>query len=108
MTTGIFAYEAANSIQVVTDGTSNTIAFAETLSGEPGPNFSDRVPGRLDRQHRLLQSLQLSDVNSLGVNAVPYRHQRFPVVHDQVDDLRRHKMAGPAALGERRDGLLDV
>ena len=62
VTTGIFAYEAASSMQVITDGSSNTIAFGETLSGEPGPNFPAGIPGRLDREHWLVQACNLSDV----------------------------------------------
>jgi prepilin-type N-terminal cleavage/methylation domain-containing protein/prepilin-type processing-associated H-X9-DG protein len=35
---GLFGYETGYSIAAVTDGTSNTIAFSESLSGEPNPS----------------------------------------------------------------------
>jgi prepilin-type N-terminal cleavage/methylation domain-containing protein/prepilin-type processing-associated H-X9-DG protein len=38
--TGIFAYWVANGIQDITDGTSNTVAFAESLVGDNNPGSS--------------------------------------------------------------------
>jgi len=40
-TTGIFSYRTAYGVAAVTDGTSNTIAFSESLTGDP----SKRSPG---------------------------------------------------------------
>jgi prepilin-type N-terminal cleavage/methylation domain-containing protein/prepilin-type processing-associated H-X9-DG protein len=38
--TGLFVYYVSNGIQQVTDGTSNTIAYAEDLVGDPGSTFN--------------------------------------------------------------------
>jgi len=37
--TGLFVYYVSNGIQQVTDGTSNTIAYAESLVGDPSSTF---------------------------------------------------------------------
>jgi prepilin-type N-terminal cleavage/methylation domain-containing protein/prepilin-type processing-associated H-X9-DG protein len=69
VTTGIFAYETANAIQTVTDGTSNTIAFAETLSGEPGPTFRIGFRGDSTGNIGSCKACNIQDVNSLGTAA---------------------------------------
>ncbi len=76
-TTGLFAYESAYSIQSCTDGTSNTIAFAETLSGEPGPTFRIGFRGDSTGNIGTNQAANLQDVNSLGVNAMQFVRNDF-------------------------------
>jgi prepilin-type N-terminal cleavage/methylation domain-containing protein/prepilin-type processing-associated H-X9-DG protein len=71
-TTGLFAYEAANGIQIVTDGTSNTIAFAESLTGQPGPSFTASFRGDSTGNLGGGQANNLQDVRTLGANAVPF------------------------------------
>jgi prepilin-type processing-associated H-X9-DG protein len=71
-TTGMFAYETTYGIQNVTDGTSNTIAFAESLTGEGEGSYSPGTRGDSTGNIGSNQAANLQDVRSLGVNAVPY------------------------------------
>jgi prepilin-type N-terminal cleavage/methylation domain-containing protein/prepilin-type processing-associated H-X9-DG protein len=71
-TTGLFAYETNYSIQQCTDGTTNTIAFAEGLTGEGGPTFSPGFRGDSTGNIGSNQAANLQDVRSLGNNAVPF------------------------------------
>jgi prepilin-type N-terminal cleavage/methylation domain-containing protein/prepilin-type processing-associated H-X9-DG protein len=71
-TTGMFAYETTYGIQNVTDGTSNTIAFAESLTGQGEGSYSPGTRGDSTGNIGSNQAANLQDVRSLGVNAVPY------------------------------------
>ena len=71
--TGLFAYETNYSIQQCTDGTSNTIAFSESLTGEAGPSYSPGFRG--DSTGQVVSSGagsagNLADVRSLGAGTI--------------------------------------
>jgi prepilin-type N-terminal cleavage/methylation domain-containing protein/prepilin-type processing-associated H-X9-DG protein len=70
--TGIFGYEVGYGIQAVLDGTSNTIAFSESLTGEPGPAFRASFRGDSTGNLGGGQANNVLDVNSLGANAVTF------------------------------------
>ncbi len=68
-TTGMFAYENNFDIAAVTDGTSNTIAFSESLTGQTGsytPGFRGNATGNIGSN----SAANLQDVRSLGNNAI--------------------------------------
>ncbi len=71
-TTGLFAYETNYSIQQCTDGTTNTVAFAESLTGEGSGNYTPGFRGDSTGNIGSNQAANLQDVRSLGNNAVPY------------------------------------
>jgi prepilin-type N-terminal cleavage/methylation domain-containing protein/prepilin-type processing-associated H-X9-DG protein len=69
--TGIYGYEYGATIANILDGTSNTIAFAESLTGEPGPNFRGSFRGDSTGNTGVANASNLMDVTSLGINAWP-------------------------------------
>jgi prepilin-type N-terminal cleavage/methylation domain-containing protein/prepilin-type processing-associated H-X9-DG protein len=69
-TTGLFAYETNYSIQQCTDGTSNTVAFSESLTGEAGPSYSPGFRGDSTGNIGSGTAYNLQDVRSLGTGAV--------------------------------------
>jgi prepilin-type N-terminal cleavage/methylation domain-containing protein/prepilin-type processing-associated H-X9-DG protein len=69
-TTGLFAYETSYSIQQCIDGTSNTIAFSESLTGEMGPSYSPGTRGDSTGNIGAGTAQNLQDVRSLGNGAV--------------------------------------
>jgi prepilin-type N-terminal cleavage/methylation domain-containing protein/prepilin-type processing-associated H-X9-DG protein len=71
-TTGLFAYETNYSIQQCIDGTSNTIAFGEGLTGEGGGSYTPAFRGDSTGDIGTNQAANLQDVRSLGSNAVTY------------------------------------
>ena len=64
---GVFGHQANYGIADITDGSSNTIAFSEWVVNNP----LNRAPGRSTQQSGL-QATGYLDVNSLGMNALPY------------------------------------
>ena len=66
---GLFAYQKAYSIASVTDGTSNTVAFAEEIADDQDSNFS-RKPGKGTGGAGNLQAVYVLDVNTVGLPKV--------------------------------------
>ena len=62
---GLFAYQRSYDIGSVTDGTSNTVAFAEVLADDQDGNFS-RKPGKGTGGASNLKAVYLTDVNTAG------------------------------------------
>jgi prepilin-type N-terminal cleavage/methylation domain-containing protein/prepilin-type processing-associated H-X9-DG protein len=69
MSTGLFAYQRAYSIADATDGTSNTIAFSESIADDSNGNIS-RLPGKGTGGAGNLTAVYAVDVNTRGVAAV--------------------------------------
>ena len=108
-TTGLFAYEAVSAIQFVTDGTSNTVAFAETLTGQPGPNFTPGYRGDSTGNIGTCKACNLMDVNQLGMaNAAAYVLSDFQLCTTKWMSSGGVKRRRGLALGQRRHGLLHV
>ena len=66
---GLFAYQRAYSVNSVTDGTSNTVAFAEMIADDQDSNFS-RKPGKGTGGSSNLTAVYLTDVNTAGLAKV--------------------------------------
>jgi prepilin-type N-terminal cleavage/methylation domain-containing protein/prepilin-type processing-associated H-X9-DG protein len=66
---GIFAYQKSYSIASVTDGTSNTVAFAEMIADDQDGNFS-RKPGKGTGGAGNLKAVYFPDVNTAGLALV--------------------------------------
>jgi len=66
---GLFAYQKCFGIQNVTDGTSNTVAFAEFIADDNDLNFSRR-PGKGTGGASNLQAVYYTDVNQAGLALV--------------------------------------
>jgi prepilin-type processing-associated H-X9-DG protein len=67
--TGLFAYQRSYSVQSVTDGTSNTVAFAEMIADDQNGNFS-MAPGKGTGGQGNLQAVYFTDINTAGLALV--------------------------------------
>ncbi len=67
--TGIFAYQRAYSIASVTDGTSNTVAFAEMIADDQNTNY-EMIPGKGTGGTNNLKGVYFYDVNTAGLAVV--------------------------------------
>jgi len=69
--TGIYGYQYGASIANILDGTSNTIAFAESLTGQPGPSFTGSYRGNSTGNTGVQTASNQNDIYTLGANAWP-------------------------------------
>ena len=81
--TGLFAYENSAGLQDITDGSSNTIAYSEVLTSEPGaftdpPGGGRRVRGNSTGQTAAGKIVNVLDVSSVN-NAVSLVKSDFQV-----------------------------
>ena len=67
-TTGLFGFQLANGIEACTDGTSNTIAFAEAVVGNQTQAARSKRLGVVNVSG--MQAYEALDISSLGVAAV--------------------------------------
>jgi prepilin-type processing-associated H-X9-DG protein len=67
--TGIFAYQKCYSMASVTDGTSNTVAFAEMIADDQNSNF-EMIPGKGTGGTGTLKAVYYYDVNTAGLALV--------------------------------------
>ena len=70
-TTGLFGYQLANGIQTCTDGTSQTVAFAEAVVGNQSQQARQRRTGVINVS--AVQTYEVLDISSLGVPGCPGR-----------------------------------
>jgi prepilin-type N-terminal cleavage/methylation domain-containing protein/prepilin-type processing-associated H-X9-DG protein len=69
ISTGIFAYQKSYSMSDVTDGTSNTVAFAEMIADDQVGGF-EKKPGKGTGGAGNLTAVYFTDVNLAGLAAV--------------------------------------
>jgi len=67
-TTGLFGYQLANGIETCTDGTSNTVAFAEAVVGNQSQQAKQRRTGVVNVGG--MQMYEVFDISTLGVVGV--------------------------------------
>jgi len=67
-TTGLFGYQLANGIETCTDGTSNTVAFAEAVVGNQSQQAKQRRTGVVNVGG--MQMYEVFDISTLGVAGV--------------------------------------
>ncbi len=67
--TGIFAYQHSYDIASVTDGTSNTVAFAEMIADDQVGGF-EMIPGKGTGGTNTLKGVYFYDVNAAGLATV--------------------------------------
>ena len=75
--TGIYGYQYSATIANILDGTSNTIAFAESLTGESGPSFRGGFRGDSTGNTGVGNASNQPDVTTLGINAWPALQKDF-------------------------------
>ena len=111
---GVFGYEVSYSIAAITDGTSNTIAFSESLTGEATPTTAGYRGNSTGNTGVANAANQVNVINVGGGNVGTIMNcapARLAGLHQQVGQrhsLQQLQQRCGLALGQRRDGLLDV